>query len=66
MLSLLVFNRVYILEIQTFMLVFSTPLVKYCLSNLLIGSPPYVNIQCVTGGRIGCVESIYRIYTLCF
>ncbi len=39
MLSLLVFNRVYRLEIQSVMLVFSTPLVKYCPSNLLTGSP---------------------------
>ncbi len=38
--SLLVFNRDYRREIQSVMLVFSTPLVNHCLSNLLIGSPP--------------------------
>ncbi len=49
--SLLVFNRVYRLEIQSIMLVFTTPLVNYCRSNLnLTGSPnrpppplPFVN-----------------------
>jgi hypothetical protein len=40
MLFLLVFNRVYRLEIQSVMLVFLTPLVKYCSSNLLTSSPP--------------------------
>jgi hypothetical protein len=38
--SLLVFNRVYRLEIQSVMLVFSTQLLHYCPSNLLSGSPP--------------------------
>jgi hypothetical protein len=38
--SLLVFNRVYRLEIQSVMLVFSTSFVKYYPSNLLSGSPP--------------------------
>jgi hypothetical protein len=33
------FNRVYRLEIQSVMLVFSTPLVNLCPSNLLTGSP---------------------------
>jgi hypothetical protein len=37
---LLVFNRVYRIEIQSVMLVFSTPLVNYRLSKLLTGSPP--------------------------
>jgi hypothetical protein len=37
---LLVFNRVYRIEIQSAMLVFSTPLVNYPLSKLLTGSPP--------------------------
>jgi hypothetical protein len=47
--SLLVFNGVYRLEIQSVMLVFSTPLVKKSPSNILTGSPtlppllPYVN-----------------------
>jgi hypothetical protein len=64
--SLLVFIRVYRLEIQSVILVFSTPLVNHCPSNLLTSSPPrppppplpslcekvqvYVFIQCVTGG----------------
>ena len=39
--SLLVFDRVYRLEIQSVMLVFSTPLVNLRLSNLLTGSPPH-------------------------
>jgi hypothetical protein len=54
-------NRVYRLEIQSVMLVFSTPLVNYRPSNLLPGSPPPPSspslgenvqgyIQCVTGG----------------
>ncbi len=38
MLSSLVFDRVYRLEIQSVMLV--DPLVKYCPSNLLTSSPP--------------------------
>jgi hypothetical protein len=59
--SLLVFNRVYGLEMQSVMLVFSSRLVNYQPSTLLTGStaPPslselvqgYVFIQCVTGGR---------------
>jgi hypothetical protein len=61
--SLLGFNRVYRLEIQSVMLVFSTGFVYYCHSNLLsLPSPPplfcvdkytciYVpGIQCVRGG----------------
>ncbi len=38
--SLLVFNRVCRLEIQSIMLVFSTQLVNFCPSNLLSASPP--------------------------
>ncbi len=34
--SLLVFNRVYILEIQSFILVLSTGLVNFCPSNLVV------------------------------
>jgi hypothetical protein len=37
MLSLLVFNRVFILETQAVMLVFSTGFLNYCPSNLLSG-----------------------------
>ncbi len=62
--------KFYRLEVQLVLLVFSTPLVTYCPSNLLTGSPSplptlceyvqvYVFIQCVMGG------SIYRSYTLC-
>jgi hypothetical protein len=48
--SLLVFNRVYRLEIQSVMLVFSTPLVYCCLSTFSLTFPhpsplPKVNIQ---------------------
>jgi hypothetical protein len=39
MLSLLVFNRVYRLEMQAVILVFSIPLVDQRHSNLLTGSP---------------------------
>jgi hypothetical protein len=58
-------NRVYRLEIQSFMLVFSTPLVNYRPSNLLTGTsiPPlpcvnkyrgtYLQIVCNRGGREG-------------
>ncbi len=73
--SLLAFNRVYRLEIQSIMLVFSTPLVNHCPSNLLTGSaPPPLLIRkglciytvCNGGGEgSGCVESIYKSYTLC-
>ncbi len=46
--SLLVFNRVYRLEIQSVMLVFSTPLVNKRPSNLLTGSPtPLPTLPCV-------------------
>ncbi len=37
--SLLVFNRVYKLEIQSVMLVFSTPLVNCCPSTFSLISP---------------------------
>ncbi len=76
--SFLVFNRVYRLEIQLVMLVFLTSLVNCFTSNLVTVSPPspflvWIStglfiyfIQRVTGGRgSGCVESIYRSYTLC-
>ncbi len=65
------------MEIQSVMVVFSTPLVKYCPSNLLTGSPPppvpvwistgiCIYTVCNRGWRgSGCVESIYRSYTLC-
>ncbi len=73
--SLLVFNRILRLDIQSIMLVFSTPLVKYCPCNLLSGSPPppprvnksiYVFIQYVTGGGgIGlCGEYIQELQTV--
>ncbi len=38
--SLLAFNRVYRLEIESVMLVFGPRFVNYCASNLLSGSPP--------------------------
>ncbi len=61
--SLLVFNRVYRLEMQSVMLVFSTPLVNCCLSTFSLSSltpPPLpkVNeqyIQAVGGGVLSCV-----------
>jgi hypothetical protein len=62
----LVFNRVYRLDIiQSFMLLFSTPLVNYCatLTFSLVHLPPpplpcvnkygeYVFIHCITGGGV--------------
>ncbi len=77
--SLLVFKRIYSLEIQPVMFVFSAPLVNYSPSNLLTGSPPppplpvWIRIGlciysvCNWGGRgegSGCVEIIYRSNTL--
>jgi hypothetical protein len=66
------FNRIYRLEIQSVMLIFSTPVVNYSapLPSLQFTSPPlpcvkkYSSIhykQCVTGGGRGWdyVESIY-------
>ncbi len=60
--SLLVFNRVYVLEIQSVMLVFSTPLVNCCPSTFCLTSPtppplPKVNAQyiqtvCCCGGGV--------------
>ncbi len=38
--SLLVLNRVYSLEIQSVMLIFSTPLVNCCPSTFSLTSPP--------------------------
>jgi hypothetical protein len=47
--SLLVFNRVYRLEMQSVTLAFSTSFVNYCPSNLLSGyqSPPLPLLPCV-------------------
>jgi hypothetical protein len=56
--SLLVFKRVYKLEIQSVILVFSTPLVKYCLSNLLTGSPGIY-----TFGNMGGDRVVWRTYS---
>jgi hypothetical protein len=60
--SLLVFNRVYRLEIQSVMLVFSTDFVNYCPSTFsLVSSPPlppytlYTCIQCVRGEEYGVI-----------
>jgi hypothetical protein len=73
--SLLVFNRVYRLEIQSVMLVVPTPLVLaplYLLSSSPTPPLPCVNkyryihsIQCVRGGGLGYMESIYRSKILC-
>jgi hypothetical protein len=58
--SLLVFNRVYRLEIQSVMLVFSAPLVNYRPSNLLSGSPtPSPPLPCVNK----CRECIHTMCT---
>jgi hypothetical protein len=72
--SLLVLNRVYRLEIQSAMLVFSTPLV-----NFLTGSPPtplplpsvnkyeYSGKYLYCGGREGwglCGEHTQELYTV--
>ncbi len=61
--SLLLFNRVYRLKIQSVMLVFSTQLVSCCPDNLLSGSPPPTfpeskySVQCTEHrqcvGRVG-------------
>ncbi len=72
--SLLVFNTVYRLEIQSVMLVFSAPLVNYRPSNLLSGSPtpsppPFpvrisagnVFIQCVTTGEVEGIGGIRHL-----
>ncbi len=71
--SSLVFNRVYRLEIQSLMLVFSTPLVNCCpfyfLSDLPHPSPlPKVNVQyiqavCGCGGWGGGFELCCRPYS---
>jgi hypothetical protein len=45
--SLLVLNRVYRLEIQSVMLVFSTGFVIYCPSNLLSGYLPPPHLPCL-------------------
>jgi hypothetical protein len=63
----MVFNRVYRLEIQSVMMVFTTPLVNCCPSTFSLTSPtptllPKVNVQCIQtvcgygggGGRGGC------------
>ncbi len=71
--SLLVFDKVYRLEIQSVMLVFSTPLVNCCLStfssDLHHPSPlPKVNVQYVFTGSVwlvgeGDVELCCRPYS---
>jgi hypothetical protein len=57
--SSLVFTRVYRLEIQLVILVFSTPLVNYRLSNLLFGSPtpPPFPLPCVNKYR-ECIHTV--------
>ncbi len=61
--SLLVFNRVYRLEIQSVMLVFSTGFVKHCLSNLLHGqlSPP-PPLPCVNKYVYTVHTYVYSVY----
>jgi hypothetical protein len=71
---LLVFNRVYRLEIQLVMLVFSTPVVNNRPSNLLTGSSTplpfpvwistmvHVFIQCIKGG--GGEKPTFRVWCL--
>jgi hypothetical protein len=71
---LLVCNRVYRLEIQSVMLVFSTQLFEILSLYLLSISPPplpcvnknvYVFIQCVCNGGIGlCGEHMQELYTV--
>jgi hypothetical protein len=69
--SLLVFKRVYRLEIQSVMLVFSTPLVNCCPSTFSLTSPspppfPKVNVQFIqtvigwVGGGVRGVELCCR------
>ncbi len=70
--SLLVFNRVYRLEIQSVMLVFSTQLCEllYCSSSILSGSSPpipkvkvqYIQTVCSWHG-VGGVELCWRPYS---
>jgi hypothetical protein len=52
--SLLMFNRVYGLEIQSVVLVFSTPLVNWRPSNLLTGLPTPLPLPCVNKYRGMC------------
>ncbi len=62
--SLLVFNRVYRMEIQSFVLVFSTPLVNQRPSNL-IGSPSSPLTVCNGGGGGGiglCGEHMHGVF----
>jgi hypothetical protein len=57
--SLLEFNRVYRLEIQSLMLVFSTPLMKCCPSTFFLTSPPLPpsqSIRTAVGGGVGGVK----------
>ncbi len=58
--SLLVFSRVYSLEIQSIMLIFSTPLLNMRPSNLLTGSPtpPPPNLPCVNKYRGTCSHAV--------
>jgi hypothetical protein len=65
--SLLVFNRVYRLEMLSVMLVFSTPLVNCCLSTFSLTSPTppplpkvrertvYTDRVWLVGGVLSCV-----------
>jgi hypothetical protein len=59
--SLLVFNRVYRLEIQSVMLVFSTRLVQPPPPPSVWISRYGVYTVCIRVGGSGCVESIYRV-----
>ena len=65
--SLLVFNRVYRLEIQAVMLVFSTHLVNCCPSTFSLTSPhsqsKRTKCGCGGGGGWGAVELCCRPYT---
>ncbi len=56
--SLLVYNRVNRLEIQSVMLVFRPSFVNYCPSNLLSGSPPPLP-------KVKVQYTVYRVQTVC-
>ncbi len=58
--SLLVFNRVYRLEIQTVLLVFSTGFVKHCPSNLLSGQLYPPSLPCVNTYTVQCTHVCVR------